>query len=215
MPRGVFIVFEGLDRSGKTTQTEKLTDYLNSIGKKTILQRFPDRAEPVTGPAINNYLLNAKSIGEQKEGMHLLFAANRWFLAEGIEAALAAGTNVVADRYSFSGVSYSLSKGVPQAFAASPEIGLLRPDIVLFFDVDAATVAQRGGFGDEVMEKAEFQALVKQNMSQFADKDFWTPIDANKTIDEVHENVKIIAEKAIATASELPLRRFEPTDLNL
>ena len=52
MTRGALIVFEGLDRSGKTTQTEKLLNYLNAKNQKAVIQRFPgtgfDRFYPLT-----------------------------------------------------------------------------------------------------------------------------------------------------------------------
>ncbi|KAE9549604.1 hypothetical protein FO519_007178 [Halicephalobus sp. NKZ332] len=215
MSRGALIVFEGLDRSGKTTQTQKLKEYLESTGRKAVIQRFPDRSEPVTGAPIDNYLRYAKSIGEAKEAIHLLFSANRWLLKPQIEELLKSGTTVIVDRYSFSGITYTLSKDVPKEFACSPEVGLLRPDAVLFFDVDPEIAAKRGGFGDEVLEKSDFQAKVRSHMSMFKNNNYWKVINANETVDEVHEVVKEVVEKVIHESQGKLLEEMTKSDLGL
>ncbi|WZZ59122.1 LOW QUALITY PROTEIN: hypothetical protein YC2023_059229 [Brassica napus] len=69
-PRGAFIVVEGLDRSGKSTQCAKLRSFLESSGHLTELWRFPDR-ETSVGQMISALSLNDHTI-------HLLFSANRW-----------------------------------------------------------------------------------------------------------------------------------------
>jgi dTMP kinase len=213
--RGALIVFEGLDRSGKTTQTEKLLKYLNENGKKAVIQRFPDRSEPLTGSAIDNYLRNASCINQTKEAIHLLFSANRWLLRQKIEELLKEGTNVIVDRYSFSGITYTLSKGVSKQFACPPELGLIRPDAVLYFDVDPAVTAKRGGFGDEVLERADFQQKVRENMKMFENQSYWKKNNANETIDEVHKNVCAVVTDLIPKVATHPIESLEEKDFGL
>jgi len=72
--RGTLIVFEGCDRSGKTTVCKKLVEHFN--GKESVkFMRFPDRTTEV-GNAINSYLIGQRELDDHV--IHLLFSANRW-----------------------------------------------------------------------------------------------------------------------------------------
>lgn len=74
--RGLFIVFEGLDRCGKTTQVNKLLEYLTeTLGVDAIEAEFPDRKTDVGG-IINSFL--RKELPLTPEVIHLLYSANRW-----------------------------------------------------------------------------------------------------------------------------------------
>jgi dTMP kinase len=73
--RGCFILFEGVDRCGKTTQAKRLVDTLTQRGQGTVFMRFPDR-ETAIGSQIDAYLRNAAELDDH--AVHLLFSANRW-----------------------------------------------------------------------------------------------------------------------------------------
>ena len=70
--RGCLILFEGLDRAGKTTQSKKLEENLKSIKFKTKLIRFPNRQSEISGQVINNYLQQKKELNNQVA--HLIFS---------------------------------------------------------------------------------------------------------------------------------------------
>jgi dTMP kinase len=106
--RGKFIVFEGLDRSGKSTQTKLLTEYL-SQRSNTELIGFPNRQSEI-GSMINKYLTSQVEVSHQ--AIHLLFSANRWESMADIEKKLSSGINICCDRYYYSGVAYSTAKGL-------------------------------------------------------------------------------------------------------
>lgn len=118
--RGMFIVFEGLDRSGKSTQAKKAADYLQTtlgVQCKTlsfpskfllVLTRNKDR-ESVSGKILNEYLMN-KEVKISDEAIHLLFAMNRWEMKDQFIKDLEAGVTLICDRYAFSGVAYSAAK---------------------------------------------------------------------------------------------------------
>ena len=74
-PRGAFIVFEGADRAGKSTQCQMLVDHLTASGVAAELWRFPDRTTAI-GKMINAYLTSQADIDDA--AVHLLFSANRW-----------------------------------------------------------------------------------------------------------------------------------------
>ena len=94
--RGCFIVFEGLDRVGKSTQCQKLFDYIIEKGQQAYLMKFPDRSTQI-GKCINEYLTDPK-LKLSDHAAHLLFSANRWELANQIEERLLSGTHVITDR---------------------------------------------------------------------------------------------------------------------
>ena len=74
-PRGAFIVFEGADRAGKSTQCQMLVEHLQAAGVAAELWRFPDRTTAI-GKMINSYLTSQADIDDA--AVHLLFSANRW-----------------------------------------------------------------------------------------------------------------------------------------
>eukprot|EP00882_Tetradesmus_deserticola_P016120 GHRQ01017196.1.p1 GENE.GHRQ01017196.1~~GHRQ01017196.1.p1 ORF type:complete len:140 (+),score=18.78 GHRQ01017196.1:209-628(+) len=86
--RGAFILFEGVDRCGKSTQTSLLTKALQDKGVAVESWNFPDRKNTVTGPAIHEYLTGKEDHNDQT--IHLLFSANRWEKRQAAAVGLAA-----------------------------------------------------------------------------------------------------------------------------
>lgn len=139
--RGVFIVLEGIDRCGKTTQTallhQRLTEYLASSSSSTLVPSKASKssssdASPspsisphpppplalrfpdrttAVGQLINQYLQSTSDLDDH--AIHLLFSANRWEVADRmIDALLNQGQSIVCDRYTYSGVAFSAAKVV-------------------------------------------------------------------------------------------------------
>lgn len=198
--RGAFIVMEGLDRSGKSTQASLLHNRLQdpqdagATTPKAVLLKFPDRTTAI-GKMIEAYLNSESDLDDR--AIHLLFSANRWELASTITAHLAQGTTVLADRYSFSGIAYSVRKGLPYEWCRAPEIGLPAPDLTLFLDISPEVAATRGGYGQERYEKEEVQKGVRQVFDKIGravqedgeGESKWVDIDAGKTKEEVAEEL--------------------------
>ncbi|PPR03919.1 hypothetical protein CVT24_008104 [Panaeolus cyanescens] len=203
--RAPFIVIEGLDRSGKTTQTSNLLVRLQKDGKDVQLIKFPDRTTPI-GQMIDSYLRSASELDDR--AIHLLFSANRWELASTIEKLLNSGTTVICDRYAFSGIAFSASKVdasghrlLSYEWCKSPDIGLPKPDIVLFLDITPEKARERGGYGEERYEKEEMQRRVRTNfegirkeMMELESKSqdhtlVWEVIDAGRSLEEVEQDI--------------------------
>lgn len=75
-------------------------------------------------------------------------------------AGLGEGTVWVYDRWSYSGVAYSVAKGLPWQWCKDCEARLPKPDLVVLLKVDPATAAGRGGYGTERYESLELQEKV-------------------------------------------------------
>lgn len=82
--------------------------------------------------------------------------------------ALAAGTTLVIDRYSYSGIAYTSAKLVPHLdmeWCRASESGLPAPDLLIFMTLPPEVAATRGGYGEERYEKAAFQKQVRKDAS--------------------------------------------------
>ncbi|KAF8537059.1 thymidylate kinase-domain-containing protein [Trichophaea hybrida] len=156
-PRGALIVIEGLDRAGKSTQCAQLQQ---RIPNSRII-KFPDRSTP-TGQVINSYLTSTTSHPLEDHAIHLLFSANRWEALPQLLTSLASGETLILDRYIYSGIAFSVAKGLDYSYCRAPDVGLPKPDAVIFLDLPTKIAEGREGFGGERYEKRELQEKVKE-----------------------------------------------------
>ena len=192
--RGLFLVFEGLDRSGKSTQSARLAQFLEKSSLQVKKICFPNR-ETAIGSTINGYLQKKADLSDQ--AIHLLFSANRWEVSVDVEKWLASGTHIVCDRYAFSGVAYSAAKGLDFGWCQQPDVGLPAPDKVFYLNVSQELAAQRSGFGEERYEKAEFQTKVGEQFEKFKGDKFWQVLDAGREMDELENEIRKVVEGMI------------------
>jgi len=104
------------------------------------------------------------------------------------------GTTVICDRYAYSGVSFSASKGLSYDWCISPDVGLPAPDLVLFLDISPEVAKVRGGYGEERYEKEEMQTRVRTIFKRLgqdttAMRGQWVEVDAGKDIDSVRASI--------------------------
>lgn len=191
--RGALIVLEGLDRSGKTSQSSRLYSNLEALGVSVESWRFPDRKTGV-GEMISSYLSNESQLDDRT--IHLLFSANRWEKRSLMESKLKSGTTVIVDRYSYSGVAFSCAKGLDVDWCKAPEKGLLAPDLVLYLDIPPEKAAERGGYGGERYEQLEFQKKVSLQYKDLHDHS-WKIVDACQPIEEIEKQLKEMALNCI------------------
>ncbi|KAJ3801343.1 thymidylate kinase-domain-containing protein [Lentinula aff. detonsa] len=210
--RGAFVVVEGLDRSGKTTQTGILRQRIQEAGKEVICVKFPDRSTPI-GKMIDAYLRSQSDLDDHV--VHLLFSANRWELASTIISSLEQGKIVLCDRYAFSGIAFSVAKSLPSQsspstalqtpgklppislhWARAPDAALPSPDLTLFLDVSPEIALTRGGYGEERYEKADMQKRVRSVFQEIggevtagAGQGKWIVVDAGKDMSTVTEEM--------------------------
>jgi len=203
-PRGTFVVFEGVDRSGKSTQCKLLAEGLRKQGRQATLINFPDRTTGV-GSLINKYLL--KEIELDDRAVHLMFSANRWEAAKSITDLLESGVDVVCDRYAFSGVAFSSAKESINdlGWCKAPDAGLPAPDVVVFLEIPPDKAEAREGFGNERYEVSDMQIRVAANFNELLTP-CWRKIDAARPIDEVRADVERCVLAAAEAAKTAPVK---------
>ena len=118
-----------------------------------------------------------------------------------IEKYINDGYTIVCDRYYYSGMVYSVAKSLPNLgfkWARASEIGLPRPDLIIFLDLNPEEAEKRGGYGDEKYEKLEMQLKVREGFHRLSaggeeEAEDMVIIDAGSTIEQVHEQVVDVA----------------------
>ncbi|AEF95975.1 dTMP kinase [Methanotorris igneus] len=187
MFKRMFIVFEGIDGSGKTTQAKLLTKKLNAF-------YTCEPTEGQIGRLIREILKGKKKC--EKETLALLFAADRVEHVKLIEEKLKE-SHVVCDRYLYSSIAYQTSQGVDEDFILQINRFAKKPDIVVLLTVDVEEGMKRLGKEKEIFEKEEFLKKVQNKYLKLAKKEGFIVIDTtNKSINESHEEIlKIIKSK--------------------
>lgn len=183
----MLVVFEGLDRAGKSTQVRLLADLLHAKGVPYKMYSYPLRKGTITGPLINDYLAGA--IDLHPVSASYILAANLYELKAQIEAAVAAGEWVIFDRYTYSSIAYSVARGLGLEQCLQITAHMPRPDVVFYLDADPRVLAKRHDFGKERFDKVDFQMAVKQCFESLDKPAGWTAIDADQDPSMIHQKI--------------------------
>jgi dTMP kinase len=190
--RPLFIVLEGGDGCGKTTQARILVGRLQALGRDVVATREPGAT--AAGAGIRALVLGGDALDARAEA--LLIAADRaQHVAEVIRPALERGADVVSDRYVPSSLAYQgVGRGLGvEAVARLSQwaTGGLGPDLVIVFDVEPATAAGRRDGPQDRMEREpdSFRALVNQAYRDLAGRFGWTLLDGAAPVETVAERV--------------------------
>ncbi|XP_037380211.1 thymidylate kinase [Talpa occidentalis] len=203
--RGALIVLEGVDRAGKSTQSRRLVAALCAAGHRAELLRFPERSTEI-GKLLSSYLEKKSDV--EDHSVHLLFSANRWEQVPFIKEKLSQGVTLVVDRYAFSGVAFTSAKeDFSLDWCKQPDVGLPKPDLVVFLRLGLAAAAERGDFGRERYESRPFQERALQRFQQLMGDSTlnWQTVDAARSIEEVHQEIRRLSEDTIQAAAQRPL----------
>lgn len=189
--RGRLIVFEGGEASGKSTQAARLAAHLGAV-----LTREPGGTD--IGKRIRELVLDPGASAMASATEALLMAADRaQHVAEVIAPALAAGTDVVTDRYVPSTLAYQgfgRGMGIDDLRRLSVDFaGAVEPDLVVLLDVPTSVAAERLRTRDR-MEAAgdDFHARVAEGYRALAaaESQRWVVVDGAGSVDQVAERVR-------------------------
>jgi dTMP kinase len=189
MAKGLLIVIEGIDGTGKSTQARRLGEWFASKGREVVLSR-----EPTDGPWGKKLRESAASgrLSPEDE-LEYFLKDRRQHVVEKIAPALAAGKVVILDRYYFSTMAYQGARGFDPA-----EIRLLNeefapvPDLLLILDLDVDSAHQRIGHrGDSAneFEKRENLERCREVFLSLKDEPFVRIIDSTGSLDEVSARI--------------------------
>ena len=195
--KGLFIVLEGIDGSGKTTLARALQSRLASeLGWDVVLT-----AEPTDGP-VGSLLRGEKIDSPRAEA--LLFIADRACHTDSIREMTEKGTTVISDRYYASTLAYqsaSLSGPVMDydLLVKMNEAVITQPDITILLDLDPETCGDRidrRGEQKSKFERLEYQKRVRENYLRIAKERGFSELDASKSPEDLcSEAFKLISEK--------------------
>ncbi len=186
----VFMVFEGIDGSGKTTLSEMLFEYLSENGIPTVLGREP------TGGRWGNRLraMLQQDNADAAELLNLFIKDREDDVKSIIQPAIESGKAVILDRYYFSNAAYQGAMGISPAsiIQENRKKNFPKPDRVYFIDITPELALKRINFRNnqkEIFEKAEFLKKVSEIYHKIADGSF-VIIDGSKTTEEISDIIR-------------------------
>jgi len=185
--RGLLVVFEGLDQSGKQTQAERLRDRLVAAGRSVRLLSFPSY-ETRLGAEIGRALHGERDYAA--DTMQLLYVANRFEWKPEIERELALGTVVVCDRYQASSIAYGEAFGLDAHWLAEIQKYLPQPDLTVLLDIDPHVSASRKTADRDRYERdLALLGRVRESYLRQASGVRWLCLDASRERDAVARDV--------------------------
>ena len=193
MTRGRFVVLEGGEACGKTTQTRLLVARLRADGRDVVATFEPGKTR--IGSQIRALLLDGRERIEPATEALLLAADRAEHVEEVVRPALERGADVVSDRYVPSSLAYQgvgRGLGVDRVDALNRWVtGGLEPDLVIVLDVpDDDTTRREVGPPDRLeRESADFHARVRGAYRELAVERGWVVVDGGRSIEEVADTV--------------------------
>ena len=191
MTPGLFIVIEGIDGTGKSTQCRRLGEWFSAQGREVVLSR-----EPTDGPW-GTKLRESAATGRLPPDDELRYFLNdrRQHVNEVIKPSLAAGKVVILDRYYFSSMAYQGSRGdfEPVEIRRLNEEFAPQPDLLLILDLDVDAAHRRIGLrGDSANEFEQHESLTRcrEIFLSLKDESFARVVDSNGTLDDVTGRIR-------------------------
>ena len=189
MSQGLFIVIEGIDGTGKSTQSTRLAEWFRSRGRVVVLSR-----EPTDGPW-GKKLRESATTGRlsAEEELECFLNDRREHVEMSIKPALAEGKVVILDRYYFSTMAYQGARGFdPAEIRRRNEAFAPQPDLLLILDLSVESAHGRiGARGDTANEFEQRDTLTRcrEIFLSLRDEPFACVIDAEPSLNEVTADI--------------------------
>jgi dTMP kinase len=196
--RGAFIVLEGLDGTGKSTQLARLAKRLAAGGREVVATREPYDCTP--GRKLRELAQRHEPVAAEEE-LALFVAQRRIHVRERIAPALARGAIVLSDRYFLSTVAYQGARGLdPARLLVESEAEFPLPDLALLLVLPPAAglarVAARGGPAEPAFERADFLARV-ESIFDALDRSYLERVDAGGSEAEVEARLAAAIQRRL------------------
>jgi dTMP kinase len=192
---GFFIVFEGVDGGGKSTQIRMLSDFFE--GKGYTVELHVEPTHDTIGQVLWDYM-NSDSRSFEPETEALLFAADRIEHGKAIKKALDDGKVVISDRYKHSSFAYQGAAGVDVEWMQSLNKHALLPNLVILLDIDPEQSLDRvSDRAKTVFEENEYLKKVRGEYLRYAESGELVVVDALQSIKTVHESILTHVEKLV------------------
>ena len=196
MKRGSFVILEGIDGSGKSTQLQRLVAGLEAAGHDVVATREP--SDGAIGRRIRARARSGESLPPEQE-LEWFMEDRTEHVRQVIQPALIAGRTVVCDRYYLSTVAYQGARGLDwQAILAESEARFPQPDLALILEIDAASglarTRLRGGAADPAFENLAFLERVAAIFAAI-DRPWIARIDASGDADSVTAAITAATKK--------------------
>ncbi|HET9728624.1 MAG TPA: dTMP kinase [Acidimicrobiia bacterium] len=192
-----FIVLEGGEGSGKSTQARALADALRAEGRDVVVTFEP--GDTPAGVRIREILLHADAPIDSHAELLLMLADRAQHVAQVVAPALARGAIVVCDRFSpsslaYQGIARKLGVGVVESLDAFARNGC-SPDLVVVLDVPDDVAESRVAVERDRFERAgeEFHARVRAAYRELAGERGWVLVDGTGPVDDVAARVRAAA----------------------
>jgi len=196
---GKFLVFEGPDGSGQSTQAELLKNFLIKKKFKVVLTKEPTKISKA-GKKIEK-ILNKKNKTSPKELQKLFAEDRKWHLKNIIIPSLKEGKIVISDRYFFSSFAYGKSEGISLKYLIDLNKDFLLPDKTFILDVSPSVCISRikkRGEETTLFEKEEKLEKVLKIYKTFPQKfENVVIINGEKSKKEVFSDIKNIVSKIL------------------
>jgi len=184
--KGAFVVLEGGDGSGKTTQARSLCSALSHKRYKVYSTAEPSKSIP--GRLIRQRILHGKKTSPEVEA--LLFAADRFLHLESeILPALGEGKIVVCDRYMYASFAYQGAQGLDSHWLREINRFAAKPDLALYLDVPAEIGMSRIKRKKSVLERLELQRRVRDEYLRLVEAGELKLVDSSQSFIKVSQEI--------------------------
>ena len=195
MTNGKIIVLEGIDKSGKTTQSKLLVDYISSTtSHKAVQMNFPNYST-FSGIEIHRHLKGQTVYNPH--ALHVLFTLNRYEEKPVIERLLDEGSIIVMNRYYQSNIIYGLADGITRhEWLESLDGEMPQANLIIILDISVEESMSRNSNPDVNEQDKNYLRRVRSYFLKYADAYGWKIVDANnKSKEEIHKEVIKIVER--------------------
>ena len=184
--KGKFIVIEGIDQSGKKTQSILLRNRLKKKGYKVGYISFPKYNTSI-GKLVKKCLHDDSFSLEMS---HILLSANRWEAEKEIRYKLENMDFVVCNRYCDSNIAYGLANGLKKEWLENLDLGLPKSDLTILIDIPTTeSVFRKSENRDRYEKDRKFLNNVKSRYKKLAIMNKWSRIKGNRSKEEVSKEI--------------------------